>query len=75
MMGMNVTFEIIRKIALTIDGVAEGTSHGTPAFKVSGKLIARLREDDESLAVGKTLKSAKNRFPLSRIRTSLRITT
>jgi hypothetical protein len=30
----------------------EGTSYGTPAFKVGGKLVARLREDGESLAVG-----------------------
>ena len=29
----------------------EGTSYGTPAFKVRGKLLARLREDGESLVV------------------------
>lgn len=54
MMGMTVTFEIICKLALAIDGVAEGTSYGTPAFKVSGKLIARFRENSEALVVGTT---------------------
>jgi hypothetical protein len=29
----------------------EGTSYGTPAFKVGGKLLARLREDGESLVI------------------------
>lgn len=51
---MAVTFENVRKIALAVDGVAEGTSYGTPAFKVGGKLVARLREDNESFVVGTT---------------------
>ena len=29
----------------------EGTSYGTPAFKVAGKLFARLHQDGESLVV------------------------
>ena len=29
-------------------------SYGTPAFKVGGKLIARLREDSETLVAGTT---------------------
>jgi hypothetical protein len=32
----------------------ESTSYGTPALKVNGKLIARLREDGDSLVVGTT---------------------
>jgi hypothetical protein len=28
-----------------------GTSYGTPAFRVCGKFLARLREDGESLAI------------------------
>jgi hypothetical protein len=51
---MAVTFEGVRRIALAINGVAESTSYGTPAFKVGGKLIARLREDSETLVVGTT---------------------
>src|ERR1035438_9103069 len=33
-------------------GVEEGTSYGTPAYKVRGKLVGRLREDGETLVVG-----------------------
>jgi hypothetical protein len=51
---MAVTFEDVRRIALTLEKVTEGTSYGTPAFKTGGKLIARLREDGESLVVGTT---------------------
>jgi hypothetical protein len=52
--SMTVTFEDVRKIALTLENVTESTSYGTPAFKTGGKLIARLREDGESLVVGTT---------------------
>jgi hypothetical protein len=34
--------------------VEEGTSYGTPAFKLGRKLIVRLREDGETLVVGTT---------------------
>ena len=47
-----MTFDAVRKIALALDHVEESTSYGTPAFKVRGKLIARLREDGETLVVG-----------------------
>lgn len=51
---MAITFAGVRRIALGLDGVTESTSYGTPAFKVGGKLIARLREDSETLVVGMT---------------------
>src|SRR5580700_3703172 len=51
---MAVTFEEVRRIALSLQNVEEGTSYGTPAFKVGGKLIARLKEDGDSLVVGTT---------------------
>jgi hypothetical protein len=38
-------------MALALPGVEEGTSYGTPAWRVKGKFLARLREDGESLAV------------------------
>ena len=44
-------FEDVRRIALALDNVEEGTSYGTPAFKVAGKLLARLHQDGESLVV------------------------
>ncbi|MET3218187.1 UNVERIFIED_ORG: hypothetical protein ABIC48_005977 [Burkholderia territorii] len=46
-----MTFDEVRQIALTWRGVEEGTSYGTPALKVKGKLLARLREDGDTLVV------------------------
>ncbi len=51
---MPVTFKNVRKLAIGLKNVEEGTSYGTPAFKVGGKLIARLKEDGGSLVVGTT---------------------
>jgi len=34
----------IRKAALALPGVEEGTSHATPAFRLMKKLIARLHQ-------------------------------
>jgi hypothetical protein len=48
---MAVTFETVRRLALALPEVEEGTSYGTPAFRVRGKFLARLREDLDSLAV------------------------
>ena len=46
-----MTFDDIRKFALSWDEVEDGTSYGTPALKVRKKLLARLREDHDSLVV------------------------
>jgi hypothetical protein len=46
-----MTFEAIRKMALALEGVEEATSYGTPAFKVSGAMLARLRDDIGALVV------------------------
>jgi hypothetical protein len=46
-----MTFEQVRLIALALPKVEDGTSYGTPAFKIRGKLIARLHQDSESLVV------------------------
>src|SRR5580704_1813597 len=51
---MPVTFKDVRKFALSLEHVEEGTSYGTAAFKIGGNLIARLKEDGESLVVGTT---------------------
>jgi hypothetical protein len=48
---MPVSFESVRQMALALDNVTEGTSYGTPAFKVGGKLFARLHQDGESLII------------------------
>jgi hypothetical protein len=46
-----VTFETIRKIALSLNDVEETTSYGTAALRVSGTLFAQLRQDSEPLAL------------------------
>jgi hypothetical protein len=38
------SFDDIREIARALPGVVDGTSYGTPALKVGGKLIARLHQ-------------------------------
>jgi hypothetical protein len=39
------SFDDIRSIARVLPGVVDGTSYGTPALKVGGKLFARLHQD------------------------------
>lgn len=46
-----MTFEAIRKIALSLDSVVEGTSYGTPAFFVKRALFARWRPDIDALVL------------------------
>ena len=46
-----VTLAQLRSIALTLPAVEQGTSYGTTAFRVRGKLFARLRDDDSVLAL------------------------
>ncbi len=43
--------ETLRQIAFSFPGVEEGPSYGTLAFRVSKKLICRMKEDGESLAI------------------------
>jgi hypothetical protein len=49
--GAKVTFDTARKLALALPGVEEYRCYGTPAFRVRKKLIARLREDGDTLVV------------------------
>ena len=46
-----VTFDTVRDIARTLAGAEESTSYGTPAFKVKGKLFARVHQSGEALVV------------------------
>jgi len=41
----------IRRVALALPGMEEGTSYGTPAFRFKKRLIARLHQDGESLVL------------------------
>lgn len=46
-----IYLEFIRNILLALPGATESLSHGTPAFYVQKKLLARLWEDGEVLVV------------------------
>lgn len=46
-----MTFDDVRAFALSWPEVEDGTSYGTAALKVRKKLLARLKEDRDSLVV------------------------
>jgi len=46
-----VDFAELRELALALPAVEEGVCYGTPAFRVKGRFLLRLREDGETLAV------------------------
>jgi hypothetical protein len=46
-----VTFDEIRAHALSLPGVEEATSYGTPAFRVRKRLIARMHDEEDALVV------------------------
>jgi hypothetical protein len=46
-----VTFETVREIAHELPGAVEGTSYGTPAFRVGGTLFVRQHQDGKSLVI------------------------
>ena len=48
---MPCTFDTVRRLALALPGVEEGTSYGTPSFHIRHKFMARMREDGETLVV------------------------
>ncbi len=40
MAGARIDFDLVRQIALSLPGVEESTTYGSPALKVRGKLLA-----------------------------------
>jgi hypothetical protein len=46
-----MTFDEVRKLALAWPEVEDGTSYGTAALKVRKKLLARIKEDNDSLVM------------------------
>lgn len=46
-----MTFDEIETMALAWPGVELSTSYGTPALKVRGRLLTRLKEDGDSLVI------------------------
>jgi hypothetical protein len=51
MAARKLSLATIRKVALALPGVEEGTSYGTAAFRFRRKLIARLHQDGESVVL------------------------
>jgi hypothetical protein len=49
-----VDFDVVKQIAHEFPGVEDSTSYGTPALKVKGTFLLRLREDGETLALRTT---------------------
>jgi len=46
-----VSFSEVSELGRALPGVVESTSYGTPALKVDGKLLVRLKEDGETLVL------------------------
>ncbi|HEX8088692.1 MAG TPA: MmcQ/YjbR family DNA-binding protein [Blastocatellia bacterium] len=46
-----VTYETVRRLALALPDVEEDISGGAPVFRVRGKMMVRLRRDEESLLI------------------------
>ena len=49
-----VSYARVQEIARELPGVEDSTSYGTPALKVRGTLLARLKEDGETLVLKTT---------------------
>jgi hypothetical protein len=49
--GTGVDFATVRQLMHSFPGIVEGTSWGTPGFRLRGRLLARLQEDDETLVL------------------------
>lgn len=56
------TWDTVREVVGSLPGVEEGTSYGTPALKVRGKLFARFHQDGESLVVAITEADRRKRM-------------
>lgn len=46
-----LSLSTIRRIALSLPDVEEGTSYGTPAWRAGGRMLARLHQDGESIVL------------------------
>ena len=46
-----VTWDVVRELALALPGAELSSSYGTPAIKIRGQLMARLKEDGESFVL------------------------
>lgn len=51
MASRKLSLSAIRRVALSLPGVEEGTSYGTPAWRAGKRLLARLHQDGESIVL------------------------
>jgi hypothetical protein len=72
---MPVKFETVRRMALALEKIEEGTSYGTAAFKLKGVLFWRLHQDMESLVVRTDLEQREQMMAADPRRITSRITT
>lgn len=61
-----MTFDDVRAMALAWPEVVDGTSYGTAALKVRKKLLARLKEDGDSLVIPSVLQVEREMLVESR---------
>jgi len=47
----SISWDVVQELALAYPGAEVGTSYGTPAVKVRGKLFVRLHQDGDSVVV------------------------
>jgi hypothetical protein len=45
--SQTISYDTVRRMALTFPNVEESTSYGTPALKVKGKLFVRWRNEED----------------------------
>jgi hypothetical protein len=50
-MSRDLGWEDVSRVGLALPEVEEATSYGTPALRLRGKLLVRLRDDAETLAL------------------------
>ena len=46
-----LSLSAIRRVALSLPGVEEGTSYGTPAWRAGKRMLARLHQDGHSIVL------------------------
>ena len=62
---MAVSYTTVREIALTYPQVEEGFIYGTPSLHLGRKLMARLREDGQTLAIKLPIAERSDYFELN----------
>ena len=50
-LSQKLSLAAIRRVALSLPGVEEGTSYGTPAWRAGKRMLARLHQDGQSIVL------------------------